>query len=77
MNQIDSLEHAKEFVNNIEKMRNPHIMDYPTFAEKNGIIEDYSIRQEKRDLENYRIFLNSFAGDDFLISKTKKKTLKN
>ena len=32
MNQINGLEKAKEFVNNIEKMRNPHIMDYPTFS---------------------------------------------
>lgn len=55
---------AKKFVDNIDKMRNPHIRDCVSLEEKYGSIEDYSEYQEQRDLENYKHFINSQAYDD-------------
>lgn len=55
---------AERFINNIEKMRNPHIRDCVSLSEKSGSIEDYSEHQEQRDLEKYKSFINSSAYDE-------------
>ncbi len=55
---------VERFVDNIDKMRNPHIRDCVSLSEKYGTIEDYSEYQEQRDLESYKNFINSFAYDD-------------
>ena len=54
---------AERFVDNIDKMRNPHIRDCVSAAEKFGSIEDYSEYQEQKDLERYKSFINSSAYD--------------
>lgn len=54
---------AREFVENIDKMKSPHKMEINS-CEKFGKIEDYSLYQEQRDLENYKRFINSSAYDD-------------
>lgn len=55
---------AERFMDNIDRMRNPHIRDCVSLSEKYGTIEDYSEYQEQRDLENYKSFINSSAYDD-------------
>lgn len=52
------------FIDKIENMKNSHIRDCVSLGEKYGTIEDYSQYQERKDLENYRKFLNSSAYDD-------------
>lgn len=72
--------HARRFVDNIDKMRNPHIRDCVSLSEKYGTIEDYSKCQEQRDLENYKSFINSSAYDDIKETESeigKKLTLIN
>ncbi|MBE6159552.1 MAG: hypothetical protein E7157_00680 [Lactobacillales bacterium] len=52
------------FIEKVEKMRNPHIRDCVSLGEKYGVIEDYSQYQEKKDLEEYRKFMNCSAYDE-------------
>lgn len=56
--------HAKRFVDNIENMKNLHLRDCVSLGEREGTIEDYSLYQERNDLENYKKFLNSSAFDE-------------
>lgn len=58
---------ALKFIESLEKRRNPHIRDYGSCSERGGHIEDYSISQEKKDLERYKHFMNSSAYDDLRI----------
>ena len=53
------------FINLLEagKLRNHHIQLY-SISERDGFIPNYSEGQEKRDLENYKSFINSSAYDD-------------
>lgn len=55
---------AERFIDNIDKMRNPHVRDCVGLSEKCGTIEDYSEDQEQKDLKRYRSFINSSAYDD-------------
>lgn len=76
----NTVKHAKRFVNNIDKMRNPHIRDCVSLEEKYGSVEDYSQYQEQIDLKRYYSFMNSSAYDDirdveFGIPYQKKLTL--
>lgn len=49
---------AERFINNIDKMKNPHLrVEYETH-------EDYSIDQEQKDLKRYKSFINSSQYDD-------------
>ena len=70
---------AKRFVDSIERRRNPHIRDYGSAAERGGHLEDYYISQEKKDLENYRTFMNSSAYDDVRMAESEitSEDLKN
>lgn len=52
------------FIEKTEKMRNPHIKDCVSLEKKCKTIEDHSKYQEKKDLENYKKFINSPAYDD-------------
>lgn len=61
---------ALKFVESLEKRRNPHIRDYGSCSERGGHIEDYSISQEKKDLERYKHFMNSSAYDDIRAVET-------
>ena len=63
-NQSKVSERARIFVDSLERRRNPHIRDYGGLGERSGHIEDYTLYQEKRDLERYRSFMNSSAYDD-------------
>ena len=53
------------FINLLEcgKMKNYHIRLY-SISEREGLIPNYSNRQEERDLRNYKSFINSSAYDD-------------
>ncbi len=45
------------------KFRNHHA-HLCSISEREGLVPDYSEEQEKRDLKNYRFFMNSSAYDD-------------
>ncbi len=49
---------AERFIENIDKMKNPHLrVGYETH-------EDYSEDQEQKDLKRYKSFINSSQYDD-------------
>ncbi len=56
--------HAERFIDNLDKMKNPHIRACVSLSEIYGTVENYSEYQEQRDLENYKSFINSSAYDD-------------
>lgn len=66
---------SKEIMDNLNKMKNPHTNDYVNLSEKGETIEDYSAYQEKRDLERYKKFLNSFAYDDITVIESECSNL--
>lgn len=45
------------------KMKNNMKNDGVTFSEKVGAQKEYTKEQARKDLENYKIYLNSFAFD--------------
>lgn len=59
-----TLENAKRFVERIYKMRCSHFRDCVSLSEKYGLIDDYSEYQERYDLENYKIYVDSFEFDE-------------
>lgn len=61
---VEEQTHVKRFVDNIENMKNPHLRDCVSLGEREGTIEAYSLYQERKDLENYKEFLNSSAFDE-------------
>lgn len=61
---ISGQTNVERFVGNIETMKNPHIRDCVSLGEREGTIEDYSLHQERKDLEHYKEFLNSSAFDE-------------
>lgn len=65
---------AKRFIENIYKMRNPHIRGGVSLSEKYGSIEDYSECHEHRDLKRYKRFINSSAYDD--VKEVKSQVVK-
>lgn len=60
--QEGTSENAKKFVDSINQMKSYHQSEI-SFSERLGTINDYSGFQEQRDLENYRMFMNSSAYD--------------
>lgn len=55
---------AERFVDSIENMKSPHLRGCVSLGEREGTIEDYSVYQERKDLERYKEFLNSSAFDE-------------
>ena len=53
---------ARNFTDNIEKMKSPHKSEIDC-SEEFGTIENYSSYQEQKDLNNYKRYLNSSAYD--------------
>jgi len=51
------------FFSNFVERKNPHLYAC-SFNEKYGLIKDYSLEQEKRDLENFKFFINSSERDE-------------
>lgn len=60
---VKNISKEELFLKKIEEMKNHHVRDGVTESEKMGTIEDYSLYQEKQDLENYRFYMNSSASD--------------